>query len=846
MKRYLLEVILTILSLLVTNDIMAIPAYSKPVRITQPDGSTLEIRIHGDEFLHWKTHNNRLIEQGPDGFYYYADFTFDGDIQISKTKVNPNGFGSLPLGDTQIVPPPAAIQRAMELRRQAHSQASQMILNPQNNPFTQGQHRLLCILVEFQDLKFTIPNTQTEFQNMMTEHGYSTNGAYGSVRDYFYDNSNGIFEPIFDVYGPVLVDKKYSYYGENIGGLDSRAKELAFDAVAAAIDQCNLDLTQYDNDGDGVLEPFYMYYAGLAENAGNPSDCIWPHQSVAYGEFQGIHLRKYACSSELLGNNGTEIDGILTTIHEFGHALGLPDFYDTDYDMNGSGQGPGSYSVMAGGGNLVIPPHLSFMERYLLRWCGEPIELKEEGEYQLEPIYNNVGYWTPTATENEFFLYEYRDQTGWDQKIMMPGVLIYHVDQSNNLINNTITANYLWNAWCINIFGDHQCYELEGLNPFPHYDKAYNTLYENFFNPGNGALDWNKNQTGYNLSNITEEGSFTLTKYEGIVIEGTVVSDINWGTQNAVVTCTPVGKNTSTSTLVGITKWDTYSLFAEPTRSLLEVQLEGQEFGSFSRYVSWIEGDKMHVTHNIILHGHFDRPKTILSKGKRAAANALTAGPKAYVGSFFSKDEMSMYLDCGIGDIEFSLVPDITLPEKLGVFVYDVTTQTFLVEEPLTILPENTNHSLVVNISNHNLIIETDHEYIFGYYFDGNTNETPILTDVGPQVPGGALMSTDGQNWTDLSTGNAIVSVRLSKSELKSDFPMIYIEQMPFSGKERFTLRLRRCDQQPESIEWTFDGESHKTGDIIEVPEGVHFVKAVLSFKDGSTLTLEQEILCIE
>lgn len=841
MRNSLFYLLLLVCGLLSCLEASAIPADSKPVRVTQPDGTSLEICIHGDEFLHWKTHNNRLIEQGPDGFYYYADFTFDGDIRISKTRVNPNGISMLPLGEQKVVPPPAAIQRALECRSQARSNASQMILDPTVNPYTRGQQKLLCILVEFQDIKFTIPDPHTKFQNLMTEQGYNYDGAIGSVRDYFYENSSGVFEPLFEVYGPVVVDQKSSYYGANLNGRDTRAQYLLYDAIAAAIDQCGLDLTQYDTDGDGVVEPIYLFYAGLSEAAGNSSDCIWPHQSTSYCEFQGVTTRKYACSSELFGNNGTDIDGILTVIHEFGHALGLPDFYDINYDKNGQGAGPGNYSVMCGG--VKIPPYLSFMERYLLGWCEEPIELTENGEYQLEPVYNNVGYWTPTATENEFFLYEYRDKTGWDEKIPMPGVLIYHVDQSRNYVNNSTTAESLWRSWNINIYGDHECYALEGLDAFPHYDKALHTLYENYFNPGNGAIDWNGNQTGYNLSNITEEGHFTLTMYEGMVIDGTVDSDINFGTTNAIVTCTPEGKDSSISTLVGTLGWHQYRLFAEPTRSLLEVQFADAEFASFSRYVTWIEGDKPNITENVTLHGHFDRPKIILNKKTGAAANALEAGPKAYVGTFFTKEEMSIYLDCGIGDIEFSLVPDIPLPETLGVFVFDVTTQTFLVEAPMTTLPENTRHSLVVNISEHNLLIESNHEYIFGYYFDGNTHEAPILTDAKAQVAGGGCISTDGQNWTDLPKGNALISVRLNKSELKSDFPMIYIERVPFEGKHRFTLRLRRCDQQPESITWTFNGESHKTGDIIELPDGIHFVKAELTFADGSTLTLEQEIL---
>ena len=56
--------------------------------------------------------------------------------------------------------------------------------------------------------------------------------------------------------------------------------------------------------------------------------------------------------------------------HEYGHALGLPDLYDTDYSSNGIGD----WSLMAGGSHNYIvrggdsPAHLDAWCKYSLRW----------------------------------------------------------------------------------------------------------------------------------------------------------------------------------------------------------------------------------------------------------------------------------------------------------------------------------------------------------------------------------------------------------------------------------------------------------------------------------------------
>ena len=51
-----LSIILSAALLFIPLFANAVVADPKPKTITQPDGSTLTITVHGDEFLHWKFH----------------------------------------------------------------------------------------------------------------------------------------------------------------------------------------------------------------------------------------------------------------------------------------------------------------------------------------------------------------------------------------------------------------------------------------------------------------------------------------------------------------------------------------------------------------------------------------------------------------------------------------------------------------------------------------------------------------------------------------------------------------------------------------------------------------------
>ena len=70
MKKIIIS-ILTIASLLAGAELFAGPARPRPFTVTQPDGSTVTVQMHGDEFHHWITDaSGNMIERGEDGYYH--------------------------------------------------------------------------------------------------------------------------------------------------------------------------------------------------------------------------------------------------------------------------------------------------------------------------------------------------------------------------------------------------------------------------------------------------------------------------------------------------------------------------------------------------------------------------------------------------------------------------------------------------------------------------------------------------------------------------------------------------------------------------------------------------------
>lgn len=477
----------------------AVPAYRGLISYTQPDGSVIQIRLHGDEFCHWVTDaSGKVLEMDADGYYRPAS-----EAQVRARRAS------------------ATIRRAAVNAKR---------LAPAKTGIASGtDKRFLVVLVSFSDIDFKISNTQQAFSNLMNQNGYSANGGTGSVRDFYNDNSHGYFVPNFDVAGPYKVSKTASYYAGS-SGFDY-AEEAFYEACQKANN--DVDFSNYDLDGDGVVDMVFFYYAGYNQAEGK-ANTIWPHQYTFQAtdyynvKFDGKKLGSYACTSELKGTSGTNMCGIGTACHEFGHAMGLPDFYDTDYDdYNGEAGGLYDYSTMCGGSynnSGRTPPYFNIEERILLGWQQPSIiqEFGESGTYTLTSVSNDVAYKTPTDMDGEYFVYECRSKTGWDRYIPEAGLIVYHVDKSSRTVpiyhlnnagteyvpDDTITASSLWSNWtqynCINENGSHPCFYVV---PAGEQSNLYYTGSQWAFTGATGrnsftARSWNGVDSDVQLSNI--------------------------------------------------------------------------------------------------------------------------------------------------------------------------------------------------------------------------------------------------------------------------------------------------------------------------------------------------------
>lgn len=421
----------------------AVPAFRGWMEKTQPDGSIVKVQLQGDEMFHYY-----INESG------------------ARVQEDANGFWKV-VGEA---PSLEDIQKHRRENPIYRSRQAAMSTNggPRRVGSTNLAPRGLFILVNFSDSKYQSSNTQEAMNEMMNGDNYTYNGAMGSARKYFIDQSNGAYTPIFDVVGPVTLSKQVSYYGKNknnVDGNDMYAGNMIIEACSLADSQFDVDFTQYDNDGDGNVDFVYVIYAGKGEADGGAASTIWPHNwsisaarwygnctySASQCRFDGKYIDNYACSGELNGYSGKR-NGIGTLCHEFGHVLGLPDYYDTDYGTNyKNGYTPGDWDIMDSGsynGDQNCPPNYSPWEKYFFGWAT-PTCLNEskKGTYTLTTDYsdfyqvNNNGTlanWSNTSVQ---YYIENRQKTGWDTYLPGHGMLVWKVQYDKSAWDGDVPNN---------------------------------------------------------------------------------------------------------------------------------------------------------------------------------------------------------------------------------------------------------------------------------------------------------------------------------------------------------------------------------------------------------------------
>ncbi len=414
---------------IIASTSFAVPAYRGWQTKTQPDGTTIEVQLIGDEFHHyWQDRSGNVVRCDSLGYWRVVENQ----------------------------PTPATIK--------ARRQASRMLQSRPNK--AAGSVNLaprgLVILVNFSNSKFTNANNQAAMNELMNSDNYTYDGATGSVRQFFSDQSDGQYTPEFDVIGPVTLTNNVAHYGGNdASGNDVLPGDMVVEACSIANASYGVDFTKYDNDGDGYVDFVYIVYAGKGEADGGADNTIWPHNwsldaarywnncsyTTTQSRFDGKYINNYACSGELSGTGART--GIGTIAHEFGHVIGLPDLYDIDYGQNYENQAtPGDWHIMDGGSynnSGKTPPNYTIYDKYFLGWKTptNPGAKAQTLTLQAAGTSGFQGYQIATSNDlllanntNTVYYIENRQKSGWDAYLPGHGLVIWRIMYSQSVWNN--------------------------------------------------------------------------------------------------------------------------------------------------------------------------------------------------------------------------------------------------------------------------------------------------------------------------------------------------------------------------------------------------------------------------
>ncbi|MBP1644510.1 MAG: family metalloprotease domain protein [Bacteroidetes bacterium] len=492
------------------NSVFAIPADNTHIfSKKQSNGKIISYTLNGDEFISWATSLDgyTLLEKN-NGDIVYAVVNEEGKLIKSDVLACDNQYRTIEDNIFLSTIKKGLFYNSTQIEQCKQNRVQRYSDNSRNYTPTTGTPNFLVILVSFADIPFNSANVTT-MQNQISQANYTVNGATGSVKDYFFDNSMETLNANFTIVGPYTLSHNQAYYGAEAEYFhDTLPREMAAEACSLANPYVNF--ANFDNDNDGYVDMVHVVYAGIGQHNGGGTNAIWAHRWVlpTPTNFDGVYAYDYSCSNEL--RTTTSIDGIGTTCHEMGHVLGLPDFYDTDNEGSG-GQAIDlvTWDLMAIGSynnNSRTPPYLSALERQILGWLT-PISLTANtSNCTLPAISDSNKAYKVVLSTNEFLMFEHRNKKKWDAYTPAKGMLVFHGD--NNLINPWLTSG------------------INDINVNP-YDRGY------FIIPASGDST-NINSTSTTFPGSTNQTSFTNSALKNGTLTGKALVSITYGADSVI------------------------------------------------------------------------------------------------------------------------------------------------------------------------------------------------------------------------------------------------------------------------------------------------------------------------
>ena len=362
------------------------------------------------------------------------------------------------------MPPPRSGPLPAEVREAAATGMFDLPARPALGVSTSQSDWLVpVIMVGFPDstLRFSV----AELQHAIFDTTHTT--ATGSMPDYYAWASRGALRVRGEVVAAVALPHAENYYTNDSYGLNALSTPnnnwgLIRDAVLAADPAVNWN--RYDRDGDGFVDMLWVVHAGLgAELTGNRRNFFsntaqlgtgWSFGGVVEtGDLvngaatQKVRVDRFSILPEVSGFEPGTLSEIGVYCHEFGHALGLPDLYDTSALGGTSNVGPGNWSLMSTGAyggdghSPDYPAHPGAWPTLYLGWANTA-RPSRDSLAALTPVTEGgqiLEFSFQGEQESQHFLVESRERTGFDRNLPSGGLVVYQVDDA--AIGSRLAAN---------------------------------------------------------------------------------------------------------------------------------------------------------------------------------------------------------------------------------------------------------------------------------------------------------------------------------------------------------------------------------------------------------------------
>jgi len=279
-----------------------------------------------------------------------------------------------------------------------------------------GTNTIVVILVEFTDMAHSFTEAQV------------AGVAVGNLNAYYVEASYNKTHITGATTAWLSLPHNRQYYVQGTSSPSDPQFSLVQDAIAAADPSVNF--AAYD----GVT----IVHAGQGQELSGDWRDYWSSEwwGFTINTNDGVAIHRASVSPEVGLPGSLAYVGVIA--HEFGHDLGLPDLYDTDY----TGAQYVSHWCLMGEGSWNGPNRVGESPAHMMGWCklqlgyvngSQLLQATSATSVVVDPLENptlGVHLVKIPIDGTHYYLIEVRQQIGYDQYLRGKGVVLSYVDET--------------------------------------------------------------------------------------------------------------------------------------------------------------------------------------------------------------------------------------------------------------------------------------------------------------------------------------------------------------------------------------------------------------------------------